>query len=232
MQSSWQKIILSLNVLDPQNICTPKVPQKLRASGGTRELRQTTVDSAFHQKLKTERKTERWLSKQSPCLAVVLSFPLHLCCKGTFQKLWHFPSIWESMERNRGHMVRTLTSNLLRLLTARVDTCSLRCICSDGESHQLFHAYHQKTMVLQKVRGYNSGPSTPAQRLILLNDWLPQFITAKSWKQPKCPIMDEWIKKVWFLYMMEYYSAIRKGELETFLGKQTYLVSEINQAHV
>ena len=36
------------------------------------------------------------------------------------------------------------------------------------------------------------------------------FTIAKTWKQPKCPSTDEWIKKMWFIYTMEYYSAIKK----------------------
>ena len=34
--------------------------------------------------------------------------------------------------------------------------------------------------------------------------------TAKTWKQPKCPLTDKWIKKMWYIYTMEYYLAIRK----------------------
>ena len=36
------------------------------------------------------------------------------------------------------------------------------------------------------------------------------FIIAKTWKQPKCPLTDEWIKKMWYIYKMEYYSAIER----------------------
>ena len=36
------------------------------------------------------------------------------------------------------------------------------------------------------------------------------FTTAKTWKQPKCPVTEEWIKKMWYIYTMEYYSAIKK----------------------
>ena len=39
---------------------------------------------------------------------------------------------------------------------------------------------------------------------------------AKKWKQPKCPSIDEWIKKMWYIYTMEYYSAIRKDEYPPF----------------
>ena len=35
--------------------------------------------------------------------------------------------------------------------------------------------------------------------------------TARTWKQLKCPLADEWIRKLWYMYIMEYYSAIKKG---------------------
>ena len=38
------------------------------------------------------------------------------------------------------------------------------------------------------------------------------FTMAKTWKQPKCPLTDEWIKKMWYIYTMEYYSAIKRKE--------------------
>ena len=41
-------------------------------------------------------------------------------------------------------------------------------------------------------------------------------IIAKVWKEPKCPSMDEWIKKMWYIYTMEYYSAIKKNEILPF----------------
>ena len=38
------------------------------------------------------------------------------------------------------------------------------------------------------------------------------FTITKTWKQPKCPSTDEWIKKMWYIYTMEHYSAIKKNE--------------------
>jgi hypothetical protein len=45
------------------------------------------------------------------------------------------------------------------------------------------------------------------------------FTIAKLWKQPRCPTTDEWIKKMWYLYTMEFYSATKKNEILSFAGK-------------
>ena len=42
------------------------------------------------------------------------------------------------------------------------------------------------------------------------------FTIAKMWQQPKYPLTDEWIKKMWYIYTMEYYSAIKKNEIMPF----------------
>ena len=44
------------------------------------------------------------------------------------------------------------------------------------------------------------------------------FSIAKTWKQPKCPSTEEWIKKMWYIYTMEYYSAIKRNEIPAFLA--------------
>ena len=43
------------------------------------------------------------------------------------------------------------------------------------------------------------------------------FTTARSWKQPKCLLTDEWIKKMWYIYIKEYYSAIKRNEIGSFV---------------
>jgi len=43
------------------------------------------------------------------------------------------------------------------------------------------------------------------------------FIIARTWKQPRCPSSDEWIRKLWYIYTMEYYSAIKKNTFESVL---------------
>ena len=44
------------------------------------------------------------------------------------------------------------------------------------------------------------------------------FTIARIWKQPKCPSINEWVKKMWHIYTMEYYSAIKINEIELFAG--------------
>ena len=43
------------------------------------------------------------------------------------------------------------------------------------------------------------------------------FIIARTWKQPRWPLTDEWIKKLWYIYTIEYYSAIKRNEFESVL---------------
>ena len=60
------------------------------------------------------------------------------------------------------------------------------------------------------------------------------FTTAKVWKQPKCPSVDEWTKQLWDIYIMEYYSAIKKKKTLPFatvwVDLENIMLSEISQS--
>ena len=68
--------------------------------------------------------------------------------------------------------------------------------------------------------------------------YTPMFITAlftiaRTWKQPRCPSADEWIRKLWYIYTMEYYSAIKKNAFESVLMRwmklEPIIQSEVSQ---
>jgi hypothetical protein len=60
------------------------------------------------------------------------------------------------------------------------------------------------------------------------------FIITRSWKEPRCPSTEEWIQKIWYIYTMEYYLAIKNNEFMKFLDKWMYLediiLSEVTQS--
>ena len=81
------------------------------------------------------------------------------------------------------------------------------------------------------------NPKKP-ETLIWKNISTPTFTTAlltiaKTWKQPKCPSVDEWIKQLWDIYTMEYYSAIKKKKISLFvtawMDLDNIMLSEISQ---
>ena len=59
------------------------------------------------------------------------------------------------------------------------------------------------------------------------------FTIARTWKQPRCPLADEWIRKLWYIYTMEYYSAIKKNAFESVLMRwmklEPIIQSEVSQ---
>ena len=59
------------------------------------------------------------------------------------------------------------------------------------------------------------------------------FTTAKTWKHPKCPLTDEWIKKMWYIHTREYYSAIKENEImpfaATWIDLEIIILSEVSQ---
>jgi hypothetical protein len=77
------------------------------------------------------------------------------------------------------------------------------------------------------ITGYSRGACTPMFIAAL-------FTIAKLWKQPRCSSTDEWIKKMWYMYTMEFYSAMKKNEILSFAGKwvelEDIILSKVSQA--
>ena len=78
----------------------------------------------------------------------------------------------------------------------------------------------------------------PDKTIIQKDACTPMFIAAlftitKTWKQPKCPSTDDWIKKMWCIYTMEYYSAIKKNKImpfaATWMQLEMIILSEVSQ---
>jgi hypothetical protein len=73
--------------------------------------------------------------------------------------------------------------------------------------------------------GYSRGTCTPMFIAAL-------FTIANLWKQPRCPTTDEWIKKMWYLYTMEFYAAMKKNKMLSFSGKwmelENIILSEVS----
>ena len=59
------------------------------------------------------------------------------------------------------------------------------------------------------------------------------FTIARTWKQPRCPMTDEWIKKLWYIYKMEYYTVIKRNALESvqmrWMKLEPIIQSEVSQ---
>ena len=81
---------------------------------------------------------------------------------------------------------------------------------------------------------YPKNPETPIQKNLCTPMFIAtQFTIAKCWKQPKCPSVNEWIKKLWYIHTMEFYVAERKKELILFatawMELESIMLTEISQ---
>ena len=82
---------------------------------------------------------------------------------------------------------------------------------------------------------YPNDPETPIQKNLCTPMFIAaQFTIAKCWKQPKCPSVNEQIKKLWYTYIVVFYAAERKKGLLPFaraqMGLESIMLSEIHQA--
>jgi hypothetical protein len=88
--------------------------------------------------------------------------------------------------------------------------------------NQLDSSSENCTLYYYKIQHYYSWEYT--QEMFQLIIWTcaslmfiaALFIIARTWKEPRCPSTEEWIQKMWYIYTMEYYSAIKNNEFMTF----------------
>ena len=85
------------------------------------------------------------------------------------------------------------------------------------------------------LRLYPKNPETLVHKNLCTPMFIAaQFTIAKCWKQPKCPSINEWIKKLWHIYTVEYYAAERKKELLTiataWMQLESIMLRKISQA--
>jgi hypothetical protein len=82
---------------------------------------------------------------------------------------------------------------------------------------------------LECKSGCNKGTHTPIAHPFIT----ALFTIVKLWKQPRCPTTNEWIKKMWYLYTMEFYSALKKNKILSFASKwmelENIILSEVIQ---
>ena len=88
--------------------------------------------------------------------------------------------------------------------------------------------------VIPLLRIYPKNPDSPIQKNLCTPMFIAALFTiAKCWKQPKCPSVNEWIKKLWYICAMEYYAAERKKELlplmTAWMTLESIMLSEISQ---
>ena len=88
-------------------------------------------------------------------------------------------------------------------------------------------------MICKPTPGHGSGENHNQKTYMHPSAIAALFTIAKTQKQPKCPLTDEWIKKLWYIYTMEYYSAIKRNTFESVLMRwmnlEPIIQSEVSQ---
>ena len=88
-------------------------------------------------------------------------------------------------------------------------------------------------LAIPLLGSYPKNPETPIQKNLCTPMFVAaQFTIAKYWKQPRCPSVNEWIKKLWYIYTMEYYTTERKELLPfmtAWMELESIMLSEISQ---
>ena len=110
----------------------------------------------------------------------------------------------------------------------------LQAGAATGENSMEFPQKTKNGMAFEPNNCTAKNPETPIQKNLCIPMFITaQFTIAKYWKQPKCPPLNKWIKKLWYIYTMEYNAAERKKELLSFetawMELESIMLSEISQ---
>ena len=141
------------------------------------------------------------------------------------KKRWSESLILKTTMRYHFTPVRWPSSKSLQTVNAGEGVEKRECPCTVGGNVNWYNLYGRRYGdSLKKTR--NKPPYDPATPLLHIYPeetrvekytCIPLFIAAlftiaRTWKQPRCPSTDEWIKKLWYIYTMEYYSAIKRSQ--------------------
>ena len=116
-----------------------------------------------------------------------------------------------------------------------ISTCSSHCgfpqaTYSTSSTTRITSSFH----MTQQSHCWGYTPRKPELKETCTSMFIAALFTiARTWKQPRCPLADEWIRKLWHIYMMEYYSDIKNNALESVLMRwmklEPIIQSEVSQ---
>uniref|UniRef100_A0A8C9BUU9 DUF1725 domain-containing protein n=1 Tax=Phocoena sinus TaxID=42100 RepID=A0A8C9BUU9_PHOSS len=128
----------------------------------------------------------------------------------------------------RGYRDNTVTAPGLRVREKQPNDCHTMCFCLIILSLKIFGNNTSQMMLVLHTVSHQETHNVRRNQIIAA-----LFTIARTWKQPKCPSTDEWIKKMWHIHTMDYYSDITRYEIELFVMRwmdlETVIQSKVSQ---